>query len=177
MSLLIFKALHIIGFVAWFGGMFYLVRIFVYHAEAAKKENPERDILVNQFTIMEDRVYKIIMNPAMMITFTFGITMLVLQPAYLKMGWMHMKLTLLILLLAYHIYCKKTIKNLKAGQVTLSSFQFRMMNEIPTIFLLGIVLLAVLKNSVSPLIIGGSMLGFAIFIYIMAKVYQKKREG
>ncbi|MBP7274105.1 MAG: protoporphyrinogen oxidase HemJ, partial [Saprospiraceae bacterium] len=122
------KALHIVGFVAWFAGLFYLVRIFVYHAEAAEKPQPDCDILSKQFGIMEQRVYKIICNPAMMITFTAGFCMLYLQPEWLKMGWMHIKLTLLFLLLGYHLYCKRIIKKFASGDVAFNSFQFRLLN-------------------------------------------------
>ena len=101
MIILYFKSLHIIGFVAWFAGLFYLVRMFVYHVEAMEMEEPKRAILIQQYELMEGRVYKIICNPAMMLTFTFGIGMLVVNPGYFSMGWMHIKLTLLVLLLAF----------------------------------------------------------------------------
>lgn len=176
MTILIFKALHIVGFVAWFSGMFYLVRLFVYHAEAETAEEVEKNILKKQYAIMEKRVYQLIMNPAMMITFTFGIAMLIMNPYYLKMGWMHMKLLFVILLLAYHLFCKKKMNELQKGTNTYTSFNFRMMNEVPTIFLLGIVMLAVLKTGISPFIILTIMALFSIFIFLIAKIYQNKRK-
>ena len=99
MSILAFKALHIVGFVAWFAGLFYLVRLFVYHAEALEKPDPERSILVAQYAKMEQRLFGIITRPAMIITFVAGIAMLMINPDYLQEGWMHIKLTLVILLL------------------------------------------------------------------------------
>lgn len=175
MYLLLFKALHIIGFVAWFAGLFYLVRIFVYHAEAKEKPQPERDILIQQFNIMEWRVYKLILNPAMMITFTFGIAMLVYNPSYLKMGWIHIKLLLVFLLLGYHIFCKKIIQQLEKGENDYTSTQFRLLNEIPTLFLIGIVLLAVFKNNMNAFYIFGSLVLLGIIFYWVVKIYKRRR--
>lgn len=172
-----FKALHIIGFVAWFAGLFYLVRMFVYHTEAFDKEATERDILIKQFNMMEWRVYKIICNPAMMITFTFGIAMLVYNPDYLKLSWMHIKLTLVILLLGYHIYCKSIIKKLEKGKTNFTSFQFRLFNEFPTLFLFFIVFLAVLRDSVSPLYLLSGVLLLGIVLFFIAKAYKGMRKG
>ena len=157
------KALHIVGFVAWFAGLFYLVRIFVYHAEAAEKPQPDCDILSKQFGIMEQRVYKII-------------CMLYLQPEWLKMGWMHIKLTLLFLLLGYHLYCKRIIKKFASGDVAFNSFQFRLLNEVPTLFLVSIVLLAVLKDTLSFGIAMAGVLVFGILLYFIAKAYKRSRE-
>ena len=153
-ALFFFKSLHVIGFVSWFAGLFYLVRMFVYYVEASEKNEPERGILTQQFLQMQERVYKIICNPAMMITWIGGLSMLGLGlftdqvPNYLSIengtpGWMHLKLVLLIGLLFYHLRCKKIIKNLKAGTNKLTPFQFRLFNEIPTLFLVGIVFTAV----------------------------------
>ncbi len=172
-----FKALHIIGFVTWFAGLFYLARIFVYHVEANDKPETERNILQAQYNIMASRLYKIITNPAMMITWTFGIAMLVMNPEYLKGGWLHAKLLLVFLLSGYHGYCKGIIKKLKEGKPTLNPFQFRLFNEIPSLFLVAIVLLAVLsRQALMP--IHYVFLVVAVFgalMYMGAKAYQKKR--
>lgn len=173
--LLYFKAIHIIGFVAWFAGLFYLVRMFVYHIEAMEMPQPEQDILKKQFNLMQWRVYKIIVNPAMMITLGCGIAMLVINPGYLYQGWMHVKLTLLILLLGYHIYCKKIIRSLEAGNRVMSSFQFRLFNEVPTLLLLGIVFLAVMRDSVSPISLFVGIFAFAILLFLLAKLYKSLR--
>lgn len=172
-----FKSLHIIGFVTWFAGLFYLARIFVYHVEANDKPEIERNILQAQYNIMASRLYKIITNPAMMITWTFGIAMLVMNPVYLKGGWLHAKLLLVFLLSGYHGYCKGIIKKLEAGKPTLTPFQFRLFNEIPSLFLVAIVLLAVLSRQ-ALLSIHWVFLITTIFgalVYMGAKAYQKKR--
>ncbi len=184
------KALHIVGFVAWFAGLFYLVRMFVYHVEANDKPQPEQDILKKQFNLMQWRVYKIIANPAMMLTWTAGLIMLALPfidkayPNYLtggagSPGWMHLKLTLLILLLVYHIWCKRQIKKLEAGDSKLSAFQFRLVNEVPTIFLVGIIFLAVYGKAgiLSYAYLFGGLIVFTVLLYLGARAYKKRREG
>ncbi len=171
-----FKAFHIMGFVAWFAGLFYLARLFVYHVEAEKKAQPERDILTSQYHIMEWRLYHIITNPAMWLTFFFGVGMLVLQPVYLQFGWLHIKLFLLVLLVGYHHYCKHLIKKLKNGTNTFTSFQFRLFNELPTLFLVGIVLLAVLKSALNFLYALIGLIIFGFLLYIGAKFYKNIRE-
>ena len=176
MSIFYLKALHIIGFVAWFAGLFYLVRIFVYHAEAADKAEPARSILLKEFGLMQGRVYKIICNPAMMITWSAGIGMLIINPGYLEQGWMHVKLLLLVGLLGYHLYCKKIIRQLAKGESSLTSFQFRLLNEVPTLFLVAIVLLAVLRSTENFLYGIAGLIAFAAVLYFSAKAYKKHRE-
>ncbi len=177
--LLFFKALHIIGFVAWFAGLFYLVRIFVYHVEAMDKPQPERDILVNQFQLMEWRVYKIIVTPAMNITWIAGLIMLYIHGLeWLKVNyWMHAKIPLLILLTGYQIWCKRTIRRLESGENTLTSFQFRLANEMPTLFLVIIVLLAVYRNSLNFFYAFFGLIGFGFLLFLAAKAYKRSREG
>ncbi|MEM7106073.1 MAG: CopD family protein [Bacteroidota bacterium] len=178
-ALWIFKALHVVGFVAWFAGLFYLVRILVYHVEAFEKEDPEKSILIKQFNLMEWRVYKVICNPAMMITWTFGLGMLFLQKTYLELGWMHLKITLVFLLTVYHVYTKIMIKKMEKGEKPLSSFGFRILNEVATLFLVAIVFLAVLgkSGSLNYLYWGGGIVLFSLLIFFAAYRYKKKREG
>ncbi len=185
---LILKALHVIGFVAWFAGLFYLVRMFVYHVEAQGKPKAERDVLVPQFELMQSRVYKIITNPSMMITWTAGLAMLGIgftsyAPNYLASeggtpGWMHLKLTLLVLLLVYHLWCKRAMKKLENGENKYSAWQFRLANELPTVFLITIVLVATLGKggTLNYAYLGIGVAAFAGLIYYGAVRYRKKRE-
>ena len=177
--LFFFKAIHVVGFVAWFAGLFYLVRIFVYHVEAFDKSQPEKDILSRQFNLMEWRVYKIIINPAMMITWTCGLVMLYLQGLeWLQENpWMHIKLTLLILLTVYQIWMKRSIRKLESGERPYSSFQFRLLNELPTIFLLSIALLAVYRNTLDFLYAFLGVMAFAVLLFLGARLYKRSREG
>ena len=178
MNLLIWKAVHIIGFVAWFAGLFYLVRLYIYHVEALDKEEPDRDILSKQFTIMEKRLFSIIVRPAMILTFIGGIAMLYLNPVYLEQGWMHVKLLLVVLLAGYSEFNPVYTKFLERGLQPMSSQRMRMLNEVPTIFLVAIVLLGVLKNQLSLLhlllTIVVFTLALGVFFYLYTKARKKK---
>lgn len=178
MNLLIFKALHIIGFVAWFAGLFYLWRLYIYHVEALDKPQPDRDILSRQFTTMENRLFSVIVRPAMLITFVGGIAMLVINPVYLEQGWMQIKLLLVIILAGFSDSSKRYIKNLEQGIRPASSKRLRMINEFPTVLLVAIVLLAVLRNQLSLIGLLATIIGLilllGIFFYLYAKSRQKK---
>jgi putative membrane protein len=178
MNLLISKAIHIIGFVAWFAGLFYLVRLYIYHVEALSKEQPDRGILSTQFTLMEKRLFTIIVRPAMLITFIGGIAMLIINPVYLEMGWMHFKLLLVVVLAGFSEYCQRYIGQLEKGIVPMTSSRFRMLNEFPTLLLVAIVLLGVLKNQMTLINLLLTMVVFTlvlgIFFYLYSKARQKK---
>ncbi|NND34568.1 MAG: protoporphyrinogen oxidase HemJ [Saprospiraceae bacterium] len=176
MDILTLKAIHIIGFVAWFAGLFYLVRLFVYHAEALSQSSPERDILSRQYSLMEKRLFNIITRPAMIITFVAGIAMLVLYKGYLQEGWMHIKLTLLILLAAYSERCSGIIKRLARGETPMQSRGFRIYNEVPTIFLIVIVILAVFKNQLSLVALISTIIGSIVIIGLFFFIYSKRRQ-
>lgn len=176
MTLLLFKSLHIIGFVAWFAGLFYIVRLFVYHREADKLATDHRDILQRQYEIMQGRLYSIIMNPAMMFTYFCGISMLIINPDYLSMPWMQVKLVLLLALGAYHFACKKIMADLKSKTPGMSAFQFRLFNEVPTLLLASIVLLAIFKNLIQFGLLLGSILLLGFLLFLMAKWYRSYRQ-
>ncbi len=138
--LLWFKALHLIFAVAWFAGLFYMFRLFVYHAENADK--PEVAALLKT---MARRLYRVIATPALIATFAFGLAMLAVSPAYLTAGWFHAKLLLVLILAGYHVYVGRVRVRFAADDVYLSSRQCRLRNEIPTLLLIAIVLVAVLR--------------------------------
>lgn len=174
---LFFKSFHIIGFVAWFAGLFYLVRMFVYHSEANEKPEAIREDWKKQFTLMQWRVFKIIATPAMVITWICGLSMLAINPAIFQQSWIYAKLILLVLMVVYHFYCKKIIQNQERGIGTYNSFQFRLLNELPTLFLVAIVILAVLKDFVNFLMLFGGILIFGFLLYLSAKAYKNRRES
>jgi len=178
MTLFFFKSLHFVGFVAWFAGLFYLVRMFVYHVEAFDRPQPERDILARQYNLMEWRVYRIILGPAVVLTWVCGVAMLVLHGAeWLKMNWwMHIKLVLLLLLTGYHHSCKGIIRKLERGERPYTSFQFRLMNEVPTLLLVAIVLLAVYRNAFNIWYTLLGIVGFGFLMFAGAKLYKRSRE-
>lgn len=174
-----FKAMHVVGFVAWFAGLFYLVRMFVYHVEASTRPQPERDILVGQFELMEQRVYSIICNPAMGITWLFGGGMLYLYGwnwLLANGSWMYPKLALLIGLSAYHLWSGRLIRKMQAGQLSYSSFQFRLLNEVPTLLLVSIALLAVYRSTLDFLKAFVGILLFGILLYLGARFYRQHRQ-
>lgn len=135
------KAFHLIFMVTWFAGLFYLPRLFVYHAMSSDVVSIER------FKIMERKLYFGITTPGMMLTLFFGIWMLVdyAWESYGASVWLHLKLTLLVLLVAYHLLCGKWLLDLKHDRNLHSHVYFRWMNEVPVVFLFAIVLLATLK--------------------------------
>ena len=132
------KALHVVAMVTWFAGLFYLPRLYVYHADAGDW------ISVQRFRIMERRLF-IIMTIGATLTIVFGVAMLVAAPAYLKMGWLHVKLTLVLLLIGYHAMCFKFLQDFAHDRRTHSAKWFRAFNEVPSLLLLGLVILAVVK--------------------------------
>jgi protoporphyrinogen IX oxidase len=139
--MMLLKAFHIIFMVTWFAGLFYLPRLFVYHAMTADKVSSER------FKIMEGRLYYGIMTPGMILTLIFGIWMLIdyAWAAYGSAGWLHAKLTLIVLLVAYHLYCGKWLSDFKQDRNRHSHIFYRWINEVPVLFLFAIVILATLK--------------------------------
>ena len=182
------KALHVIGFVSWFAGLFLLVRLFVYHTEAWERPEPEKGILSNQFATMEERVYRIILNPAMGITWIAGLVMIGLglfadaAPNYLKSGtpgWMHLKLLLVVLLTGYHHFCNRLRKKLAEGQSPYSAWQHRLLNEVPTLFLAAIVFTAVFGKAgrLNYLYLALGIGLFGLLVYRGAVAYRKRRAG
>ena len=176
-AILAFKTIHIIGFVAWFAGLFYLVRMFVYHTEAFDDEEPKQSILRERYALMEDRVYRIICTPSLVITWIAGMSIIYLYGLeWLKVNyWLHAKLVLLILLTIYHFYCKTIYLKLRKRKTAFSSFQFRVFNELPTLFLITIVILAVFKNMTNAVYAILIVILLGILFYIFAKAYQRIR--
>ena len=159
------KSLHLVGMVSWMAGMFYLVRIMVNHAMAFDRQEPDRSILKEQYVIMEWKSYNIILKPAVVITWSFGVMMLFIQPVWLSQGWMHLKLFFLLLLTGYTHYLKGHIKQLEAGTSSFTHIHYRALNEVPTVFLVAIVFLAVFRDRINYLMLFG---GLVFFIGLMA---------
>lgn len=136
--MLMIKAFHIIAMVAWFAGLFYLPRLFVYHAD---------DLHNRHFKKMESRLYYGITWPSALLTTLLGFALIVLNPYYLKAGWLHTKLLFVSFLWIYHFSCGHFLKRFAKDKNEKSALFFRFFNEIPTLLLIVIVLLAVLKPS------------------------------
>ncbi|GAB3470209.1 protoporphyrinogen oxidase HemJ [Azotobacter salinestris] len=134
------KALHIIAVVCWFAGLFYLPRLFVYHAMSEDLTSRER------FCVMERKLYRGIMNPSLIATLLLGIGLIALNPGYyFSQGWMHAKLTAVLLLIGYHHVCGLQLKRFANGETPHGHVFFRWFNEIPVVFLLAIVILVVVR--------------------------------
>jgi len=141
MSFLLLKALHLIAMVCWFAGLFYLPRLFVYHAMSADVTSQER------FHTMERKLYRGIMTPAMLATLLFGSGLLWQHPALLHAAWMQVKLALVLGLVVYHCICGAFVAKLKNNPQLRTHVYFRWFNEVPVIFLIAIILLAVFRPS------------------------------
>jgi putative membrane protein len=135
------KALHIIFMVTWFAGLFYLPRLFVYHAMATDETSSER------FKIMERKLYFGIMTPGAVLTILFGFWTLYLAGwhAYAGTYWLHVKLFLVALLVVYHFYCGKLLRDFRHDRNCHGHVWYRWFNEVPALFLIAIVILAVVK--------------------------------
>lgn len=134
------KAFHLIAVICWFAGIFYLPRLFVYHAMAEDQVSRER------FKIMERKLYRGIMNPSMIVTVVLGLWMLISHwDLYKTQGWMHAKLALVVLLIGYHHVCLAYLKKFAADANTKSHKFYRVFNEIPVLLLIAIVILVVVR--------------------------------
>ena len=132
------KAWHVIFMVTWFAGLFYLPRLFVYHASTSDAAGIER------FRVMEARLFAI-MSIGAILTAVFGVWLLARNPALLETGWLRAKLALVLLLVGYHVWCGRLVRTLAAGKSAHSARWYRWFNEIPSLLLIGIVLLAVAR--------------------------------
>ena len=165
------KALHIIFIVTWFAGMFYIVRLFIYNTEAAGKSAPERSILQKQFSIMIRRLWLGITWPSAVLTAIFGPWMWLLLDQTPR--WLVVKLLFVAALYAYHLTLHRIYKQQSKGRFRYSSQQLRIWNEVATIFLVAIVMLATVKQSLS--FLWGLMGLLALVVVLMAaiRIYRK----
>lgn len=170
------KALHIIFVVTWFAGLFYIIRLFIYHTEALEKKEPERSILTNQMKLMSSRLWYIITWPSAILNLVVGLWVLWLQSWHLDFTYMWIKLALVLLLYGYHFYCHWLFLRLQKGIGDLTSTQLRILNEVATILLIGIVFLIVVRTSLSLLWGLGAMVVLMVVFMIIVKAYKNYRE-
>lgn len=170
------KALHIIFIVCWFAGLFYSVRLFVYHAEAQTKFEPEKQILSNQYKIMVNRLWNIITFPSALLATIFGTWMLILNPSLLQMPWMHVKLAFVVLLWIYHLKCHQFVQQIQNNTLVKKSSFFRIWNEGATIILFAVVFLVILKNAVNWIYGVIGIVLFSLLLMLGYQFYKKIRE-
>lgn len=176
MDFLYIKALHIIFVVTWFAGLFYIVRLFIYHTEADSKAEPEKSILQTQYKIMEKRLWYGITWPSMIFTIIFGGWLIWENPSFLSQAYFILKLCFVGALVLYHFQCHVMFKQLQNNVVKHSSFKLRLWNEVATVLLFAIVFLIVLKSNTG--LVWG-MLGLIVFattLVLATKLYKKSRE-
>ncbi|MEO0552398.1 MAG: CopD family protein [Bacteroidota bacterium] len=170
------KALHIIFIVTWFAGLFYIIRIFIYQTEANEKAEPDKSILTKEYKRNARLLWYGIAWPSAILTLIFGFAVLWHVPAYLSEGFMHVKLGMVFLLYVYHGICHKIFTQQRKDYYKYSSAQLRVWNEVATIFLVGIVFIIVLKNTLSMVWGFVGLLLFTFVLMFAIRIYKKIRE-
>jgi putative membrane protein len=173
-TFIVLRALHIIGIVCWFAGLFYLVRLFIYHVEAFDQTEPKRGILTAQFALMSRRLWYAITVPSMVLTAATGTWLLLGYHNLMQESWLHVKLVFLAILFGYHYDCGRIRKRLAAGERTHSSRQLRIYNEVATFLLVGIVFVAVSRNGGMAL---KAIASCAVLFVILVVFLRKKLQG
>ena len=176
MDFLYVKALHIIFVITWFAGLFYIIRLFIYHVEAEDKAEPAKEILQTQYKLMSKRLWYIITWPSAILASLFAFWMLYKNPVYLKMPWMLVKLSFVLTLYVYHGICHRIFKQLQQDIVKYSSFKLRIWNEVATIILFAIVFLVTRKNAINWIwgVVGIFLFGMLLMLGI--KLYKRIRS-
>jgi putative membrane protein len=175
MAYLYLKSIHIIFVVSWMAGLFYIVRLFIYHVEANDRQETERLTLQAQFEVMQHKLWYIITTPAMMLSVLAGIGMIWLNPDLLTMNWMLVKLIFVVGLLIYHFMCQHIMIKLKQGVFSWTSTQLRLWNELATIFLVAIVFTVILKSAVDWIYGLTGLIAFSAVIMSAVKIYKYYR--
>ncbi len=133
------KAFHIMAVIAWFAGLFYIFRLFVYHIESDSAD------VHRLMETAELKLLRIIMNPAMIVAWVLGLLLITIQSQFLSQGWLHIKLLFVVLLTGYHMYAARVRKQLLAGTCKLTGKQARLINEVPAVIMLVVVLMVELQ--------------------------------
>jgi len=188
--ILIAKALHVVGFISWFAGLLYLGRVLVNHANTenldftgpdGERNRFKKEVLHEEYVATADRVYRIIVNPASIITFVAGFTMVGINPGYLQSGttgWLYVKILLVVLLVGYQHYTKaRLMKPMAKGERPWTDWQLRLWNEVPTFFLVSIPFIAVFGKIgvLNYLYLGVGVGIFCLLVYRGAVGYRKRR--
>jgi putative membrane protein len=175
-NLLWIKALHIIFVVTWFAGLFYIVRLFIYHREAEDLDDPSRSVLLRQYRIMERRLWYGITWPSMVLSCLFGLWFAAALYGLRWPDWLWLKLAFVLGLVAYQLYCQHLFTVFGRPQAHPSSFALRIWNEVTTLFLFAIVFIAVVKDAA---ILPGLLTGLvvlAVVMWIVVRLYRRRRE-
>lgn len=175
MSILYIKALHIIFVITWFAGLFYMVRLLIYHAEAEKKEEPAKEILQTQYKLMEWRLWYIITWPSSILAMAFGYWMMFKMSLWMQ-PWMLLKVGFVTGLFLYQIATHRIFIRFRNGDVNWGGAKLRIWNEVATLFLFAIVFLVVLKDGVSWIWGMVALVIIAAMMMLGIKIYKRLRE-
>jgi len=170
------KSLHLIFVITWFAGLFYIVRLFVYHIEANDKPSPEKEILTKQYKLMSYRLWYIITWPSAVLATIFAALLLFIMPGWLQQPWMHVKLTFVFLLFLYHFKCHSIFKQLQKDEVKHTTGFMRLWNEGATIILFAVVFLVILKSAINWVFGVVGIFVFGILLMLGYKFYKRIRE-
>ncbi|WP_019624963.1 CopD family protein [Thioalkalivibrio sp. ALJT] len=163
-----YLSLHVIFMVTWFAGLFYLPRLFVYHAMTADVPGRER------FKIMERKLFYGIMTPGALLTIAFGVVMLMDRSFYLAEPWMHFKLTLIAVLIAYHVWCGKIVRDFRDERNRRDHTWYRWFNEAPVPILVGVVVLVINRSIPDALIAIGVVLSIFVVTALVARMRARR---
>jgi putative membrane protein len=168
--------MHLIFVITWFAGLFYIVRLFVYHAEAKQKPQPEQNILIKQYQLMQYRLWYIITWPSAVLASVFAFWMLYYKYGLIYADYFQVKLCFVFLLYLYHAKCHRIFVQLQKNQVNHSSNFFRIWNEGATIILFAVVFLIMVKDAINWIYGVVGIFVFSILIMLGYKLYQRIRE-
>lgn len=170
------KALHLIFVITWFAGLFYIPRLFIYHIEASEKPAPEKDILSTQLKLMTKRLWFIITWPSAILATLFAIWLLILVPGWLQMPWMHVKLTFVVLLIAYHLKTHHIFAQMQQDKITWTSTQMRLWNEVSTLILFAVIFLVILRDALNWIYGVVGIFVLAGMLMLGVKIYKRLRS-
>lgn len=170
------KALHLIFVITWFAGLFYIPRLFIYQIEANEKPEPERSFLTSQLKLMTKRLWNIITWPSAILASLFAFWLLILNPLWLKMDWMLVKLGFVFLLYLYHFKCHLIFKELQNDVVKWTSNQMRIWNEGSTLILFAVIFLVIVRDAVNWIygVLGIFLL--ALMLMLGIRLYKRLRS-
>ncbi|NCT10878.1 MAG: CopD family protein [Flavobacteriia bacterium] len=170
------KALHIIFVITWFAGLFYIIRLFIYHVEAESKPQPDKQILQTQYKLMSKRLWYIITWPSAILASFFAFWMLYKNPDYFFMPWMHVKLAFVLALYFYHYSCQRIYSQLQNDIIKYSAFKLRIWNEVSTIILFAVIFLVTLQDAMNWIWGVVGIFVFGIVLMLGIKLYKRIRE-
>lgn len=176
MNILYLKSIHIIFVVTWFAALFYMPRLFVYDIEARSKDEPEKSILINQFRIMQRRLWFGIAWPSCILTIILGTWIALEMELDETVNWFIIKVILVAVLTVYHISCHAIMNQLAKNVVRFSSTGMRIWNEVATLFLVSIVFLVELKNSIDMLYGLAGLVALIVVLFAAIRVYKILRK-